>query len=266
MNCRNVRRQIEETEPGELLGVAVKAHLASCAACETISREQSNLQTIISSLGTVEAPGDFEFRLRARLAGEQRGQASPYVMRKFSFGLRAGALASVLLLLGAAFVFVTFKTRLSGTEGGRPVAINPKTAAPDSNVLNADLKPAVTPAVDPAQKNAEDNVAVTKPADREPQKHRSFRNSAVAIRANRPDGTLDQGQEPATVVRPLNESVDGYPTAAFPINASYQSLKVSVDDGRGASRTISLPTVSFGSQRSLSQSASPLMASARGVW
>ena len=46
---------------------------------------------------------------------------------------------------------------------------------------------------------------------------------------------------------------ESYPTAAFPINASYQSHSVSVDNGRGTSRTISLPSVSFGSQRTLSQ-------------
>jgi hypothetical protein len=39
-------------------------------------------------------------------------------------------------------------------------------------------------------------------------------------------------------------------SAAFPIDgSSIQSLKVSIDDGRGNARTISVPTISFGSQR-----------------
>jgi hypothetical protein len=38
-------------------------------------------------------------------------------------------------------------------------------------------------------------------------------------------------------------------SAAFPIDASVQSFKVSLDDGRGNARTISVPTISFGSQR-----------------
>jgi hypothetical protein len=38
-------------------------------------------------------------------------------------------------------------------------------------------------------------------------------------------------------------------SAAFPIDASLQSFKVSMDDGRGNARTISVPTISFGSQR-----------------
>ena len=105
-----------------------------------------------------------------------------------------------------------------------------------------------------------------KPADREPQKRRNFKNSTVALKGNSPDVSQDLGQSQAQVLKPFNEGFETYPTAAFPINASYQSLKVSVDDGRGASRTISLPAVSFGSQQALSQTASPLMASARGVW
>jgi hypothetical protein len=38
-------------------------------------------------------------------------------------------------------------------------------------------------------------------------------------------------------------------SAAFPIDASLQPFKVSLDDGRGNARTISVPTISFGSQR-----------------
>lgn len=78
-------------------------------------------------------------------------------------------------------------------------------------------------------------------------------------------GTRDTSTVPAAVLKRL-EQEGTYPSGPFPINASYQSLKVSVDEGRGSARTISLPTVSFGSQRTLSQNATPLMASARGVW
>ena len=51
----------------------------------------------------------------------------------------------------------------------------------------------------------------------------------------------------------------------FEIRASRQPMKVSLENGQGGSRTISVPAVSFGSQRVLSQNAS-LMASARGSW
>ncbi len=39
--------------------------------------------------------------------------------------------------------------------------------------------------------------------------------------------------------------------AVFPIDASLQSFRVSLDDGQGNARTISVPTIRFGSQRML---------------
>jgi hypothetical protein len=45
------------------------------------------------------------------------------------------------------------------------------------------------------------------------------------------------------------EAVSGF--EAIPLDASLQSFKVSLDDGRGNARTISVPTISFGSQRML---------------
>lgn len=38
-------------------------------------------------------------------------------------------------------------------------------------------------------------------------------------------------------------------SAAFPIDTSLESFKVSLDDGRGNAKIISVPTISFGSQR-----------------
>jgi hypothetical protein len=45
------------------------------------------------------------------------------------------------------------------------------------------------------------------------------------------------------------QAVSGF--EAFPLDASLDSFKVSLDDGRGNARTISVPTISFGSQRML---------------
>lgn len=264
MNCRNVRREIEAAEPGDLQSAAVKAHLKSCAACETVSREQSKLQTIVSSLGTVAAPGDFDFRLRARLAGEKPGVAQPFAFGNFSFGLRSAVAATILLLIGSAFLFVSLKTRLQNSGTGQQVASQP--SKPSSGV-------------EPVKENSNSPTVATGPnvnpthgtkaslgSNSEGQQRRGFRNEVAAFKgSNRPD-TREQSGTRAPVLRRDDPLAETYPTAAFPIDASYQSLKVSVDDGRGASRTISLPTVSFGSQRALSQNASPSIASARGVW
>lgn len=263
MNCRNVRREIDEAGPGDLLSADLNAHLEGCAACATLSREQSKLQTIISNLGTVEAPGDFEFRLRARLAREKRGTAQPFALGNFSFGLRSAIGAALLLLIGSAFLFVSLRSRLEDSGTGLQVASRPATT---SGVKVNAPPAAVEPNADPTDAVKANLASDKEGTQRRRRQARSEVAAYVAYKGSNRIGTRELSGTQAPVMRRDDQLAATYPTAAFPIDASYQSLKVSVDDGRGASRTISLPTVSFGSQRALSQSASPLMASSRGVW
>lgn len=263
--CQNIRREIEEAGSAEFLGLTAIAHIQDCPACETLSQQHTKLQQMIAGLGTVEAPGDFDFRLRARLAGE-KGGASASRFSGFSLGLRPVAVAAMLLLLiGAVFVFLNLKT-----ERVAPVASNPEApkftpAVPDSprvgtpaNATGSSDQAAVLPAKDRA--NGNDNGVQR--TVRTP-KNRELKNELAAYRGGNRFATQDSSSTPATLLKHDDEA---YPTAAFPINASYQSLKVSVDDGRGSSRTISVPTVSFGSERTISQNPSPLMVPVRGSW
>ena len=265
MNCRNIQREIEEAGSADRLSAAAISHLEGCAACETLARQQTKLQAIVSSLGTVEAPGDFEFRLRARLAGEKHGAARSVSLRTFSLGLRSAAVATILLLLGSAFVFVSFRTRPENPVANRGSQITPA-GTKQGEVPGVGAPRPTEVAVAPKTNGPGTIEANLRPSDR-PAKRLGARNELAAVRGAARVGTRELSSVAAPVLKRDDQLAQSYPTAAFPINASYQSLKVSVDDGSGASRTISLPTVSFGSQRALSQqSTSPLMASARGTW
>jgi hypothetical protein len=262
MNCRNIRREIEAAGSAGFLSAAALSHLEACAACQTLSRQQTNLQAILSGLGTVEAPGDFDFRLRARLAGEKRMGARFLPFGNLSFGLRSTAVAALLLLLGSAVLFVALKSNSNtSVAGGNNVA--PKAVTPQSTGVTP------TPVTGPDSRAVAQDGPINGPKplkqNQLPErraKEPGMRGAVATIRNANRVGTRDMSQTGAQV-----EHLAGtYPTAAFPINASLQSLKVSVDDSRGTSRTISLPSVSFGSQRTLSQTASPLLASARDTW
>src|SRR6185312_7554438 len=96
----------------------------------------TNLQAILSGLGTVEAPGDFDFRLRARLAGEKRMGAHSLPFGNLSFGLRSTAVAAILLLLGSAVLFVALKSSPNtSVAGGNNAA--PKVVTPESTGANS---------------------------------------------------------------------------------------------------------------------------------
>jgi hypothetical protein len=219
---------------------------------------------MLSSLGSVEAPGDFDFRLRARLANEERGR-QPFVMRNLSVGFRSAAVTAMLLLVGAALLWVNLRTSPNSSllaNEGRPssnAVEQPKGGQPavaTGSTFTANAGPEGRSGV---KKNP---IQVLKATT---GKHGGFRQDQLAsIHGNKRtnDGlkTRDLASTQARVLRPNTAD------AVFPIGTSLQSLKVSLDDGRGSSRTISLPSVSFGSQRVLAQEASPLLASARSDW
>src|SRR6185436_16524824 len=99
-NCEVVRRELDELMIDEACSTAATAHLADCASCREFHEQQTKLRQIVGSLGTVEAPADFDFRLRARLAQSNGSSVySPFVRR----GL-AVAVMVMLLVVGAVVV------------------------------------------------------------------------------------------------------------------------------------------------------------------
>jgi hypothetical protein len=263
MNCRNIRREIDEAGPGDVLSSEANRHLANCAACATLAREQASLQKIVAGLGTIEAPGDFDFRLRARLAADKR-RPRPFAFAGFAFGVRSAAMAMMLILAGAAIAFIALRTPSNNSTPGT-VAVT-TTGRDVSNPVDVNVVATPNPpGVVEQRTTAPLDTNINKPSESSPSKRRGLGQTTVASYQGNRVGTRTMASTGAVVLKD-DPVVDGYPTSAFPIDASYQSLKVSIDDGRGSSRTISLPTVSFGSQRALSQGDSPLMASARGAW
>ena len=264
MSCRNVRQEIEEAAPGKWLSSNVNNHVLNCVACQTLLREQTKLRELVSSLGTVEAPSDFDYRLRARLAEERHRTARPFTLGNFSFGIAPVAVVSVLLVIGFALTFVSLKTRFNsaGSEGVANVVPNAGASSPVAPKVNSGGTE-----VPKVEKKQEVVANRGRKPDRPAQRlHNGLRPTTLtSLRNTNRQSTRDSASTSAAMLK-RDQLAGVYPSSAFPINGGYQSLRVSVDDGRGSSRTISLPSVSFGSQRSLSQGASPLMASARGAW
>ena len=272
IGCRDIHREIEEAGQADPLSSVVKDHLKNCAGCETFYNEQFKLRQIVSSIGTVEAPGDFDFRLRARLAGEKCGAARPFAIANFSFGSRSAAFATVLLLVASTVLFVSLRPTPDNslvTENSANEA-KPNEGQPQDKVSTfvpgeSDVKPPKGIIGQRSDKSigavASRNSGV-RPGTR---KSVALKLTEVASASNPRVATKDMGSTQAPILKPEN-MVAGTGYSVFPIQPSSQSLKVSLDDGRGSSKTISLPGVSFGSQRVLTQSAPPLLASARGAW
>jgi hypothetical protein len=223
--CELIRRELDELPLNEDLSAAAAEHLQSCAACREFRRQQTKLRQIVGSLGTVNAPPDFDFRLRARLAADSQPSGTRY----WSFAVKGLATAAILVVVGVGGAVVW-------QRGHQPVTV---AEGPGVHTQEVGETPPPPPTAAP-------KVTPVVVFNNEPR-HKP--QPPLVIKPKRTLTSADFSSEGANVVsntRPaLNKST------VFPIEASLQSVKVSLDDGRGNARTISFPPVSFGSQRVL---------------
>jgi hypothetical protein len=219
-NCKLIRRELDELMLGEAW---------SSASCREFHEQQTKLRQIVGSLSTVEAPADFDFRLRARLANDGNSAAGIY----WTFVRRGLAVAAMVIVFATGAIVV--RNVLNQPAGVDDLAQRPEVQQP----VKSDQTP-------PAVKEERTPVPVVEGVGNNP---------AVAIRKNRP-APIEYKKRPASSMDFSSKGAEvmrvGEPagmSAAFSIDASLQSFKVSLADGRGNAKTISVPTISFGSER-----------------
>lgn len=244
-NCEVIRRELDELMLEDSYSPSATEHLKQCVDCREFEQKQTKLRQIVGSLGTIEAPADFDFRLRARLASDSSNGSS----FNWAFARRGFAVAAVLIVFAAGVVLVR-----NIMNPQRPVEVAAENTPP---APQTSPKPVETTAPNP-EVNPKDLSAGA--VENGPQKIRNERPSPAGSKSKRPIATVDFSSQRAEVVTGLEPSSAA---AVFPIDASLQSLRVSLDDGQGNARTISVPTIRFGSQRMLPNGNSFAQ---KGVW
>ncbi len=243
INCKAVRRELDESLPFENFSAALRDHLQGCADCRDLHQRQMRLQQIVGSLETVAAPGDFDFRLRARLA-DARPAPSSWFRTSSVLGI-----AAILVLVIAAFI---------GFEFMRP-GVRPTTQASTQRESSPPIENNVLATAQPAESQPNHSES---PAKHTSKEKISERPSITPRIQKRPQAVLEFSSEGAKHITQSSNQIGEW--LAFPIDAPSQALRLSLDDSRGNARTISFPTVSFGSQRVLTNNTSQL--APKGVW
>ena len=246
--CSEIQRKLDELLLDDDPGSEVSTHLAGCRECSDFHQKGTSLRQLVGSLGTVAAPADFDFRLRARLANENSGSAFHF------WSLRSRTVAAALglaLLVGVSFaVFQATRSKAPGVDVVKKDN-PPKTIIQDTG---------------PKQTNEEvtEQPSTTEPAVATIPKPRSGGQRQVTQvnnRNRRASAVAEFSSETAPSIRdyksaPISEAI-------FPVDASQQKLRLSLFDSRGNPKTISLPSVSFGSQRVVPANTSY---APKGVW
>ena len=240
-NCEEIRRELDELMLEETASTSAVDHLKECSACREFHETQRKLRRMVGSLGTVAAPADFDFRLRARLASDRGNSAFhfwPLVQKGF-------AVAAVVIVFAFGAVVI------------RNVVTQPKEEVVTSQ-----------PAVQQTPQQIQTTQANTIPAAHDltaqappstSQRITNERLPQIGPKTMRQLSTKDSSKEVAPVIGP--EAFTSDAGAVFPIDASLQPLRLSLDDGRGNAKTISVPTIRFGSQQML-----PTKLAEKGVW
>lgn len=287
MDCKAFRKEFEELETGELLGAMAQRHVDSCASCRTFQVERLSLGQLIKSLGTIDAPPDFDFRLRARLAAANSAGSKSLNRARFAPGLKAISVAASFALLIAAAVI--FKQSQPAPVNAPPVSQNPAVAKesavqphlPVNNSEPVNNNEPLSVAAQGGQSNGiESGTAASQSGVSSQPRNKVERvaqakhtRSAVPLKTERSpvnsnDLTFGGNAPVITPARPFATRGANNAEAAASLPISSQPLRVLLHDRRGAMRSVSLERVIFGSQDFLEGNARrrPLTSDLEGVW
>lgn len=124
MNCKQIREAIDAASGHNSYGGHVASHLSGCPDCHRYSVEAASLIKLLSAQPRVEAPPDFEFRLRARIANAQaapaidpRGFLQKIRPWTFSWGQTVAAAAALTLVVTVSTLYINSYKVAPGTGG-----------------------------------------------------------------------------------------------------------------------------------------------------
>lgn len=237
--CRTTRQEIEQSKLHQRLSGPALRHIESCRACHEFQLERTRLRELIGSLEPVAAPGDFDVRLRARIAAGRQQSSRGSFLNRFVASTPAIAAAAVIVMLAGAIVWLAQHQRNQQSTIAAGVPARTQQAITPSD-KPADRTDAKSPTV-PAATNPPVTLTAQGPRDRNPYRDTSGKSgggrgpiaSATDFNVTGAE-SIRQGEQQAGEVS---------------LSAPVKPLVVSLEDVSGTKRRISLPPVSFGSQR-----------------
>jgi hypothetical protein len=126
--CRQVRAAVEMAARRDELAASVIKHLSACAPCNVYATETFSVMGLLVSQPRVEAPADFDFRLRARIARARDEQQT--VGNRFkalwtrTFSLQRAAAMLALLAFGVTSTTI-YLSRPTDPQPGSQVVKGP---------------------------------------------------------------------------------------------------------------------------------------------
>lgn len=240
--CNQVRFEIDEKDLNASLSAAAMEHLRHCDECREFQSKETKLRQMVGNLETVNAPADFDFRLRARLASEHTGSSYLSMSAVRVWRMRSAAVAAMLVLFAATIYMIRQNQTVEPVRNANRASNVAAPSTPDESPQN-DSQVAVVQSESPS-------ASPGGPIGFRPRRQPVTQSKRQAV-------AVDFGSKPAPVVS-ANQT--------FSLEVAQPSFKVSLDDVNGSARTISVPAVSFGSRRVLNTSTTSAQYASKGDW
>jgi hypothetical protein len=267
-DCKVYRREIVEGFDGEMSRGA-HAHAEVCRACGDELRGRESLRALVGGLAKVEAPSDFEFRLRARMAGSgAAGRRGPLK------GLR---LVYAFAPVAAAACFLVISTALYLGQASRTGAGESSSVAVAESARNATAgQTAAAPAVGDVKESGRTNVGAVSvaPASVTPPSRPAAQRQRAASRQSREVAAKLDGRAAAPQRNTADFSVTQAPVitgrgVTIALKTTTEPMRMILRDERGAGRVVPMRAVSFGAQELIARESVSRQATAaenEGVW
>ncbi|HYH87408.1 MAG TPA: hypothetical protein VEX60_18285 [Pyrinomonadaceae bacterium] len=260
-DCKAFREEVEESVGVEGLSIEARSHAGACPSCGEFGRERDALRRLVGGLGKVEAPADFEFRLRARMKTLKGGGGKyNFLGLRLAPGLAWAAAVSFLVVSASLYVWQQQRSPIGSQQASR----DSKPLKNATGVVGDKGSAENSPAIKDVKQDAVpfDAVALVKVSDK-PRRIISRRRLRDASRME------------SKVAAPSGGSSEFSVTGAkilrvkIPFSASPESLRFVVRDERGNTRPVPMRTVSFGSQELVAGASTQTRMAANdkgGVW
>lgn len=266
-DCKAYRHEIVEAVGGALSRGA-RAHAEACRACGAELRERESLRALVRGLGKVEAPADFEYRLRARMsAGGAGGRRGPLRGLRLVYAFAPVAAAACFLVVSAA-LYLRQSATTGPAEAPRAAASEPSR---NNNAERPDAAPAGAAGEVLKQSGASPVDVASKPTGFKPRPaaHRP-RAASRPSREVAESSPAPAGQRSATLSVKAARVITGSGVTGSGVTIALKSpLRVFLRDEQGGGRVVPMRAVSFGSQELIARenvSRQTTAAENEGVW
>jgi hypothetical protein len=239
-------------------------------------RERESLRRLVGGLRKVEAPADFEFRLRARMAASKSGERRrPFPGLRSLYGFAPVAAAACFLIISASlYLRQAPRTSSVAVPGGGAVE-----RAQNAVSVQSPTPPRPTIIEETASASTHVSLASTRVSDLSPGSITAHAPSAAVKarggvrRVSEASAGLEESSR-ASSSNSLTADLNAAPvitgrTWRIPVGVPAEPLRVILRDSHGAEQVVPMRTVSFGSQELIAREGARRQTAAaedEGVW